>query len=166
MLANIILIGMPGAGKSTVGVVLAKRMQKKFIDTDLLIQEEQNLTLHQIMERDGLDGFLKIENEVLKKLDVQNCIIATGGSAIYGKEAMEHMKKSGHIVYLKLSYESICSRLGDLKERGVVISPGKTLQELYNERICLYQKYCDIEINCEKKELKDIVGEISDLYTE
>lgn len=143
---NIVLIGMPGCGKSTVGVVLAKTIGYKFMDSDLLIQEKENRLLSEIIEQDGLEKFNEIENRINASIDTDRSVIATGGSVIYGKEAMEHFKKTGVVVYIKLPYEEIESRLGDLTKRGVSIKDGQTLLDLYNERIPLYEKYADIVI--------------------
>ena len=118
---NIILIGMPGCGKSTVGVVLAKNLGLRFMDSDICIQEQENCLLHEIIARDGLEGFLAIENRVNASLEVNSYVIATGGSAIYGREAMEHLKQIGTIVYMQLPYEDIKERLGDLVKRGVAL---------------------------------------------
>lgn len=160
MMDNIILIGMPGAGKSTVGVVLAKRLGYQFVDSDLVIQEKEGKLLHQIIEEKGIDGFIKIENEINASLNMKKTVIATGGSAIYGKESMEHFKRIGLVVYLSLSYESITDRLGDLNERGVAVREGQTLLELYEERRPYYEQYADITVDCEGKMIKDIVEEV------
>lgn len=161
---NVILIGMPGAGKSTVGVVLAKKLGYRFMDSDLVIQERKGMLLHQIIEEKGMDGFIKAENDINASLRTEQTVIATGGSVIYGREAMVHLKSIGTVVYLKLSYEAIEERLGDLHERGVAVRQGQTLLELYKERIPYYEKYADITIDCENKMIKDIVAEISDFY--
>lgn len=144
---NIILIGMPGCGKSTVGVILAKIMGYRFLDSDLLIQEKENKLLSEIIACEGLDGFNRIENRVNTSIDVNRSVIATGGSVVYGKDAMEHFKKIGIIVYIRLPYEEIANRLGDLTKRGVSIKDGQTLLDLYNERVPLYEKYADIIID-------------------
>lgn len=161
---NIVLIGMPGAGKSTVGVVLAKRMGFRFIDSDLVIQDKYGKRLHELIEENGIEGFWKIENDVNAGLDCSKCIIATGGSAVYGEQAMKHLKEVSKVVYLKLSFEEIQERLGDLNARGVTLRPGQTLADLYRERIPLYEKYADLTIECDGKELRRIVEEISDLF--
>lgn len=157
---NVILIGMPGAGKSTIGVVLAKSIGFKFIDSDLLIQEREGKLLHEIISQVGDEGFRKIENDVNSSIDLTKAVIATGGSAVYGKEAMEHFKKIGTVVYLKHSYDEIEKRLGDLTKRGVTIKKGQTLADLYNERTPLYEKYADVVINCNNKYIRSIVKEI------
>lgn len=157
---NIILIGMPGAGKSTVGVVLAKKMGYAFLDSDLLIQAYENKLLHEIIEVKGLDVFKKIENKVNAAINAENTVIATGGSVIYGTEAMMHLKSIGSVIYLKLGYEELKKRLGDLSDRGVAIRLGQTLADLYEERTPLYEKYADITIDCSKKDIREIVLEI------
>ena len=134
---NIILIGMPGCGKSTVGVILAKIIGYSFLDSDLLIQEKDGRLLSEIISQEGLDGFNKIENKINASIDVSRSVIATGGSVIYGKEAMEHFKKIG----------IVANRLGDLTQRGVSIKEGQTLLDLYNERIPLYEKYADVIVD-------------------
>ena len=140
---NITLIGMPGAGKSSIGVVLAKVLGYQFIDSDLLIQKEEKRTLSEIIEQDGIDGFKAVENTV----------IATGGSVVYCDEAMQHLKSEGVVVYLKISLKLLSKRLGNLKDRGVVLKEGQTLESLYEERTVLYEKYADI-IDEEDKDLE------------
>lgn len=154
---NIILIGMPGAGKSTIGVVLAKNLGFKFLDSDLCIQEKEDRLLYEIISSEGIEGFLEIENRVNASITMKHCVIATGGSAVYGKEAMTHFKQDGIIIYLKLPFFSIEERLGDLNKRGVAIKDGQTLKSIYDERIPLYEKYADITIDCQDMQIKDIV---------
>lgn len=157
---NIILIGMPGAGKSTIGVVLAKKLGYEFIDSDIVIQNKYKKILQELINEHGIDGFEKIENDVNKNLNTKNSVIATGGSAIYGKEAMEHFDSIGTVVYLNLPYEEIEQRLGNLEERGVTIKKGQTLKDLYNERTPLYKKYANVIIDCQGKTIREIVEEI------
>lgn len=147
MKSNIVLIGMPGVGKSTIGVILAKIIGYHFLDSDLVIQEREQRLLHEIISQEGTEGFLKIENEVNASLKVERTIIATGGSVIYGKEAMEHLRESGEIVYLKADYETIKRRLGNLRKRGVALKEGQTLKDLYDERCALYEKYADVTVD-------------------
>ena len=154
---NIVLIGMPGVGKSTVGVVLAKNMGYSFVDSDLLIQEQEGKLLHEIIGERGLDGFNEVENRVNAEINVSRSVIATGGSVVYGREAMEHLKQIGTVVYLKLSCEELSERLGDLNERGVSIREGQTLADLMEERTPLYEKYADVTINCENRQIREIV---------
>lgn len=160
--SNIILIGMPGVGKSSAGVVLAKVMGYRFVDSDLLIQEREGKLLKDIISEAGIDGFIKIENDVNSKIDMKSSVIATGGSVIYGKEAMEHLKSIGYVVYLQASYEEIDSRLGNLEGRGVVLKAGQTLKSLYEERTPLYEKYADIVIEENGKSIRETVSEIED----
>ncbi len=157
---NYVLIGMPGAGKSTVGVVLAKRLGYRFLDSDLVIQEKTGKLLYQLIEELGEAGFLVLENEVNASLCVQKTVIATGGSAVYGKEAMEYLRRNGQIVYLKLPYEELEERLGDLHERGVVLRPGFTLRDLFTERTSLYERYADITVDCGGKSIRQVMEEI------
>lgn len=161
---NIVLIGMPGVGKSSAGVVLAKVMGYKFVDSDLIIQEKTGMLLKEIITAKGIEGFIKIENDINKELIFEKTVIATGGSVIYGKEAMEHLKEIGTIVYLKASYEEINARLGDLKGRGVVLKEGQSLKELYDEREPLYSKYADIVVEEKGKSIRDTVLEIESKY--
>lgn len=152
---NIVLIGMPGAGKSTIGVVAAKIMGYQFLDSDLVIQETYKMLLHELINEHGDEGFWELENKVNASLAVSRTVIATGGSACYGAEAMAHLSQTGTLVYLKLSYESLQERLGNLNTRGVTIKPGQTLLDLYHERIPLYEKYADITVDCEGEQLRD-----------
>ncbi len=144
---NIILIGMPGCGKSTVGIVLAKIRGYRFTDSDLLIQESEKRLLCDIIDQDGLESFAETENRINSEINTENTVIATGGSVVYGKDAMKHLKDIGVIVYIKLPYRSVKKRLGNLKKRGVYMRPGQTLRELYDERKPLYKKYADIVIS-------------------
>lgn len=160
-MSNVILIGMPGAGKSTVGVVLAKKLGYRFLDSDLVIQEKCGKLLHQLIEERGEAGFLMLENEINVRIRGDKMVIATGGSAVYGKEAMAHFREIGRIVYLRLPYEELKERLGDLHERGVVIREGSTLKDLYEERILLYEKYADLTIDCGGRDIRSIVEEIA-----
>ncbi len=154
---NIILIGMPGAGKSTVGVVLAKKLGYDFLDSDLLIQKVTGKRLQELITERGFDGFNILENEINQTIQVSKYVIATGGSAVYGAEAMEHFQKIGKIVYLKLSFDAVQKRLGNLSDRGVSMKVNQTLRDLYQERMPLYEKYADITIDCEQTELRDVV---------
>lgn len=146
MKKNVVLIGMPGAGKSTIGVILAKVLGKDFVDADLVIQKEEGKLLSQIIEEKGPDGFLEAEERVNAGLNPGNAVIATGGSVVYGPKAMEHLREIGTVVYLRLSYEAVSSRLRDIKGRGVVLREGQTLYDLYEERTLLYEKYAHITV--------------------
>lgn len=154
---NIILIGMPGVGKSSVGVVLAKVMGSQFVDSDLIIQEQRGKLLKDIIAESGIDGFIEIENNVNSNINMENTVIATGGSVVYGKKAMEHLKAIGTVVYLKASYEEIHKRLGNLEGRGVVLKDGQDLKALYNERTPLYEKYADIIVEENGQTIRDTV---------
>lgn len=147
--SNIVLIGMPGAGKSTLGVVLAKILNKRFVDADLLIQSQCDKTLQKIIDAMGPEGFIAVENEVLGDITAENTVIATGGSAVYSDAAMQHLASIGTIVYLEISYDSLLDRLSDLEERGVVLKGGvsMSLRDLYEEREPLYRQYADVTVN-------------------
>lgn len=147
MKSNVTLIGMPASGKSTVGVLLAKRLGYSFVDSDILIQEQEKRLLKEIIAQEGIEGFMEVENRVNAGICVERSVIAPGGSVIYGKEAMEHLTEISTIVYLKLSYEELEKRLGNLVDRGVVLKNGMTLRDLYNERVPYYEKYADITID-------------------
>lgn len=148
---------MPGSGKSTVGVVLAKKLGFQFIDSDLVIQEQSGKLLYQLIEELGEAGFLVLENKINAQIQADKSVIATGGSAVYGEEAMRHFKKTGTVVYLKLPYEELEVRLGDLHKRGVVIKKGSSLRELYEERTPLYEKYADITVDCSGIDLRNVM---------
>lgn len=143
---NVVLIGMPGAGKSTIGVILAKVLGKDFIDADLVIQKKEGRLLREIIEQEGPDGFLAVEERVNAGLCPDAAVIATGGSVVYGQRAMEHLGRIGAIVYLKLSYPAVESRLRDIRGRGVVLRDGQTLLDLYRERAVLYERYADVTV--------------------
>lgn len=161
--SNIVLIGMPGAGKSTIGVILAKVLGYQFVDSDLVIQKQENRLLHEIIAADGLEKFIEIENQVNSELEAENSVIATGGSVIYGKEAMEHLRSIGKIVYIKLSYKAISKRLGNIKQRGVVLKKGQNLQGLYEERCPLYEKYADLIVDAEGLDVEVLMETIKNL---
>ncbi len=150
---SVTLIGMPSCGKSTLGVLLAKKLGYRFIDSDLLIQERESRLLHDIIEQEGIDGFLKIENEVNCGITEKNAVVSTGGSAVYGKEAMAHLASLGKIVYLKISLDTMLERLGDYVHRGVVLPEGYTLSDMYEERSALYEKYADVTVCVDKGDM-------------
>lgn len=147
MKPNITLIGMPSSGKSTIGVLLAKRLGYSFVDVDILIQEKEGRLLKEIIAREGLEGFLRVEDRVNAGLSVKKSVIAPGGSVIYGKNAMRHLKEISEIVYLKMSFEELERRVGNITDRGVALKPGFTLRDLYDERVPLYEQYADIVVN-------------------
>lgn len=163
---NIVLIGMPAVGKSTVGVVVAKRLGYEFVDTDLLIQKQEKRLLKEIIAQEGNDGFLAIENQVNRDLDVENAVIAPGGSVVYCEEAMEHYKKTGTVVYLKVSYETIDRRIQNAKSRGVVLKEGQNLKDLYEERVCLFEKYADYTICEDGLTIEETIGNVLKLFEE
>lgn len=159
---NIVLIGMPGCGKSTVGVILAKVMGMEFCDTDIVIQQKEGRKLQEIIDTDGNDKFLECEERALCSLDVDGAVIATGGSAIYSNAAMKHLKEKGKVVYLKVSEGEIERRLADFAARGVAIKDGMTVKDLYNERIPLYEKYADITVIGEGSDIPAVIGKIAE----
>ena len=145
---NIILIGMAGCGKSTIGVLLAKTLGHGFLDTDLVIQKREGKLLQQIIDVDGLDRFKRAEEEALLSVDTDDTVIATGGSAVYYDDAMKHLKSGGKCVWLSLPYPEIEHRINNIKTRGIAIAPGMTLRDVYDERQPLYRRYADITIEC------------------
>ena len=152
---NIILIGMPGVGKSTLGVVLAKVLGFQFIDADLLIQEQERKKLHQIIKEVGINGFMEIENQVNASIEAERSVIATGGSVVYCRQAMSHLKEIGTVVYLKVSLSTLEKRLGNLNRRGVILKKGQTLKDLYEERVPLYEKYADVVVDEKGRDLEE-----------
>lgn len=158
---NIVLTGMPTAGKSTIGVLLAKVLGYKFIDADILIQESQGLLLREIIAKYGDDRFLQIENDVNKGITDEHVVIATGGSAVYCTEAMEKYMAEDMVIYIRLPYEEIESRLGNIKRRGVVLKDGQTLKDLYDERTALYEKYSHIQINAAGLGIEDLLDTVA-----
>lgn len=160
---NVTLVGMPACGKSTAGVLLAKRLGFSFIDVDLVIQEQEGRLLKEIIDNEGLDGFLEIEERVNCGIHAKRAVIAPGGSVIYGERAMKHLKEIGLVVYLRISYDSLINRLGDLKDRGVALKHGMTLLELYEERTPLYERYADIVIEADGKSVGKVVDELREI---
>ena len=160
MKTNVTLIGMPGAGKSTIGVVLAKVLGFDFIDTDLVIQKQTGKRLQEIIDTNGNDGFKKTENTIVSELNASSSVIATGGSVCYGNEAMCNLKKQSVVVYIKLSAGELAKRLGNLSTRGVVMPDGFTLQDLYDERNPLYEKYADVTVETQGLSIEDSVNSI------
>ncbi len=154
---NIVLIGMPGAGKSTIGVLLAKTLGMAFVDTDLLIQEKAGRLLQEIIVEDGVAAFLRFEENVICDLQATQSVIATGGSAVYSKRAVDHLKKTGLLVYLNLPYDEIERRIDNMSTRGIAIEQGRTLRDLYDERIALYEKYADLIVDCSASTMEEVV---------
>ncbi|MCG8618724.1 MAG: shikimate kinase [Desulfobacterales bacterium] len=159
---NLALIGMPAVGKSTVGVLLAKKMGFAFQDTDILIQTKERMSLAQIIEAEGLEGFLDVEAKHLHSLACSHQVIATGGSVIYREEAMKHLSSIATIVYLAVDLEVLMTRLSDLVARGVAIDPGRGVDDLYKERTPLYDKFCDIKIDCGQMNAAEVVTAVAD----
>ncbi|MCR5324558.1 MAG: shikimate kinase [Lachnospiraceae bacterium] len=159
---NIVLIGMPASGKSTVGVILAKILGMDFIDTDILIQQKEGARLSRIIEMNGIDDFLKREERALLDLNVSGTVIATGGSAVYSDTAMKHLAEGSVVIYLKAKLDEIKKRLGDIKERGVVLKDGESIEEMYNVRSGLYEKYADITVDEDGRTIDDTIRKILD----
>jgi len=157
---NIILIGMPASGKSTVGVILAKVLGKNFIDTDIVIQHREGKRLAKIIEENGIDGFMKCEEEAILATDVVNTVVATGGSAVYSAPAMEHLAENGIIVYLKVKLPALKRRLGNFKERGIVIKPTETIEGMFKARSVLYEKYADVTVDEDGASIEETVSAI------
>lgn len=162
---NIVMIGMPGAGKSTIGVILAKALNYHFLDSDLVIQERENKLLREIIAKEGLERFIEIEEEVNASIEAEKTVIATGGSVVYGPRAMEHFKKIGTIVYIKLSYEAVQKRVGNPKKRGVVLKEGQSFRDLYEERCPLYEKYADVAVEADDLEIGKLMEKIKSYFT-
>lgn len=160
MKQSVVLIGMPAAGKSTVGVVLAKTLGKQFVDTDLLIQEREGLLLQDIINTKGNDYFKQAEEAVLTELDVENAVISTGGSAIYYPKAMEHLHDLGPVIYLQLSVPTLKSRLSNIKTRGIAMAPGQTIEDLARSRVPLYESYADIIMPTEGLDVEETIERI------
>jgi len=158
---NLVFIGMPSAGKSTVGVIIAKKRGMFFVDTDVLLQTGQGRLLQDIINRDGIEKFLEIEESTIVSLECENTVIATGGSAVYEEQAMEHLKQNAIVVYLHIDMETVNKRLNNIRTRGVVLSPGQTLEEAYAERKPLYEKYADICIDCSEYSIDTTVDVIN-----
>lgn len=161
---NIVLIGMPAVGKSTVGVVVAKRLGYEFVDTDLLIQKQEKRLLKDIIAEEGIDGFLAIENQVNRDLNIDQAVISPGGSVVYCEDAMQHFKEIGTIVYLKATYEEIYQRISNAKNRGVVLKEGQTLRDLYDERVKLFEKYADYTVSESGLTLEETIEEVLELF--
>lgn len=159
---NVILIGMPGAGKSTAGVILAKLLGYSFMDTDLVIQNTEGRLLRQIIAEEGVEGFIAAENRIVSGIEAESTVIATGGSVVYGTEAMEKLSLLGKIVYLELGYDELSRRLDNIQQRGVVLRAGQELRDIYTERIPLYEKYADITIDETGCGVEETVSKIID----
>lgn len=165
-LKNITFIGMPAVGKSTIGVVVAKRLGYDFIDTDLLIQKREKRLLCEIIEEEGVDRFIEIEEEVNCSVDTDRAVIAPGGSAVYSEKAMNHFKEIGTVVYLCTSYVTIEERIGDPVKRGVTLRAGQTLKDLYNERTALFEKYADVTVSEDDCDLTETITKVINALTD
>lgn len=163
MRKNIILIGMPGAGKSTLGVLLAKAMGMLFVDTDIIIQQETKRLLQDIIDNDGTEKFLKIEEEILMSVDAENTVIATGGSAVYSEKAMEYFRQNGKIVYLHVDFAEIEKRVTNITTRGIVLKNGRNLSDAFSERKPLYDKYADIVVDCTGSSIEESVRKLAEI---
>jgi len=159
---NLILIGMPGAGKSTIGVILAKRIGYHFIDTDLIIQAQQRFRLQEIIDQHGLAKFRRIEEQTLLELQTQHTVIATGGSVIYCKKGLRNLAENGYRVYLQIDLDSLQQRIADMGQRGLVMERGQSFEQLYQERTPLYAQEADLTINCAKLNAEQIAIRIEE----
>ncbi len=153
---------MPGAGKSTMGVILAKTMGRNFIDTDIVIQEKSGRLLQEMIDDDGPETFLAIEEKTMMSLHCHNAVIATGGSVVFSERAMEHLKSGGVVVYLRISFEEMVRRLNNITTRGIVLVAGQSLHEMYTQRIPLYERYADITIDCSEDDFEHCIGNVID----
>ena len=160
---NIILIGMPGCGKSTMGVLLAKTLGYEFVDTALIIQKNTGRLLHKIVEEDGKEAFLDIEKDAILTLSTDGAVIATGGSAVLRADAMEHLRKNGIVVYLSLPYMAVSKRIRNIKTRGIAFGEGETLRDIYNQRLPYYEKYADITLRCDFGTVEKNVTKLVDI---
>ena len=158
--SNLVLIGMPGVGKSTIGVVLAKHLGLNFIDTDLLIQSRASGRLQQIIDERGLADFLNLEEQVILDLKDRQSVIATGGSVIYSPLAMDSLRNNGHMIYLKISLPQLQLRLDDMGQRGVVIEQNQSFEDLYNSRTRLYEQYAELTVNCDNQTPNKVVQRV------
>ena len=160
---NVILVGMPACGKSTIGVVLAKTMNKGFVDTDILIQQAESRTLQEIIDQEGNDYFHHVEERVLLDFDGEDYVVATGGSAIYFDRAMDKFKEKGVVVYIKVTLDTILERLNNIRSRGVTLEKGQTIADLYEQRIPLYQKHADVVIEADGLSVEVVVEKMIEL---
>ncbi|MGM9680813.1 MAG: shikimate kinase [Eubacteriales bacterium] len=159
---NIILIGMPGSGKSSVGVIVAKTLGMNFIDVDLLIQNRENALLQELLDSVGMDGFLELEADAVCSIQAENAVIAPGGSAVLCERGAKHLKELGTVVYLKTDIADLESHLHNLSSRGVARKPGQTIADVYRYRAPFYEKYADITVNTAGQSLAKTVGKVLD----
>lgn len=162
---NIVLIGMPGAGKSTIGVLLAKALGFRFIDTDLIIQQNTGKLLQDIIDAEGLDAFCIDEERAIRSVtEDRDSVIATGGSAVYSRDAMLHLKKYGIVYYLSLPQDEVSRRISNITTRGIAMRPGERIEDVFAHRRALYEEYADITVSCHGKTAEDAVSEIADYH--
>lgn len=157
---NVVLIGMPGCGKSTCGVLAAKALCKDFIDTDLVIQQREKMPLQAIINEKGNAYFAAAEEGAICSLAVENAVIATGGSAVYSPKAVAHLKENACLIYLRISFDTMSRRISDMAGRGILLRSGETLEAMYAERVPLYEKYADLIVDCDGREIENTVSEI------
>jgi len=157
---NLVLVGMPASGKSTVGVLVAKALGLDFVDTDLLLQKQEGLRLQEILSRDGPEGFLLAEDGLLSALRFTDAVVSTGGSAVYHQRGMRNLKQQGEVIWLDVPFEEIRRRLGDIHSRGVVLAPGQTLRNLYDERRPLYDEWADLRLEVPREDLETTVARL------
>ena len=157
---NYILIGLPTAGKSTIGVVLAKMLSYDFIDTDLMIQKQEGCRLEETISKIGEEAFLDLEGDICSAIEADHAVISTGGSVIYRKHTMEHVKALGTVIYLRISLNTLKERLHDARSRGVVLKEGQTIDDLYYERIELYEQYADLVVDEENTSFEEVLNTV------
>ncbi|WNY28154.1 Shikimate kinase [Methanimicrococcus stummii] len=157
---NVVLIGMPGSGKSTSGVLLAKSLGLSFVDTDLLIQQQEGMLLQDLVDSAGFSGFIQIEEKIVSNLQASNSVISTGGSVVYGEKSMARLKEIGIVVYLDVSFPEIMRRIQNISTRGIALKENQSLGNLYEERRPLYEKYADITVSGDNKTIEELVTEI------
>ena len=163
---NVVLIGMPGCGKSTCGVLAAKALCMDFVDTDLLIQQNEGMALQTIINKKGNDYFAAAEERTVCALTVKNAVVATGGSVVYSRRAMEELKKGGVVIYLRISFDTMLKRIANISSRGILLKNGETIDAMFEERAALYEKYADFVVDCDGKEIETTVSEIVKIATE